>query len=67
LNLSVPQIIDELNPIIRDFTNYYGWAQSYRYLSWLDYYVFKRVLVYLKKKYKNTSVKKVVAKHFTSK
>jgi len=32
-NLSVPQLIDKLNPIIRGFSNYYNWAQSYRVLS----------------------------------
>lgn len=63
-NSSVPQLIDLLNPIIRGFSNYYSWGQSYRFLSYLDYYVFKRIKIYLKKKYKKTSMKEIVKKHF---
>ena len=63
-NSSVPQLIDLLNPIIRGFSNYYSWGQSYRFLSYLDFYVFKRIKIYLKKKYKKTSMKEIVTKHF---
>jgi RNA-directed DNA polymerase len=32
-NLSVPQLIQKLNPIIIGFSNYFNLAQSYRYMS----------------------------------
>ena len=63
-NKSVPQLIDILNPIIKGFSNYYSWGQSYRYLSYLNFYLYKRIMVYLKKKFKKTSVRHIVDKYF---
>lgn len=66
-NLSVPEIIIKLNPIINGFANYYSFAQTYRYLSWLDMYVKKRILILLKKKYKKSSVNWIVSNFFDEK
>lgn len=66
-NLSVSQLIIKLNPIILGFSNYFCFGQSYRQLSWLDMFVFKRVFVALKKKFKKSTVENIVKVNFNEK
>lgn len=63
-NLSAPQIIQILNPIIAGFSRYFNLAQSYRYLTWLDMYVLKRLMIWAKKKYKKIPMNVLVDKYF---
>lgn len=65
-NLSVPQLITKLNPIILGFSNYFCFGQSYRQLSWLDMFVFKRIFVALKKKFKKSTVENIVKVNFNN-
>lgn len=59
-NASVPKLIQKLNLIIMEFSNYFNLGQSYRYMTWLDMFVLKRILIWLKKKFKKTSMKELV-------
>ena len=66
-NLSPPQLIEKLNPIIRGFSNYYNYSQSYRILSWLDLFVHKRLLQWAKKKFKKLPMSIITKKYFVTK
>lgn len=63
-NFSVSQLIDKLNFIIRGFGNYFNWSQSYCFLRCLDSFIFKRVFVFLTRKFKRLSKETIVTRYF---
>ena len=51
LNLSLDQLIHALNPILRGWTNYHRHNASKRCFAYLSYYLWWRVIRWLRKKY----------------
>jgi hypothetical protein len=62
--LSVSQLIDKLNPILKGFSTYFNWSCSYRLLNWLDFFIFKRIFLYLSKKFKKFSKRVIIERYF---
>ena len=58
-NLSLDQLIHALNPILRGWTNYHRHAASKRCFSYLDYYLWCRMVRWLRKKYPRLTWKQV--------
>jgi RNA-directed DNA polymerase len=51
VNLSLPELLRKLNPILRGWTNYFRFAAAKRTLSYLRHYVWWRVVRWLRKKH----------------
>ena len=54
-NLSASELVIRLNPIIRQWVNYYSLGHSARMLNLIDRHLYKRLRVWLIKKYPKTS------------
>jgi len=63
LNVSPYRLVNVLNPIIRDWGNYFG-IGTLRIFSRLDYYIWYRIWRYLRRKYKKVSTKNLVTRYF---
>lgn len=63
LNWSPYKMIKTLNPIIREWGNYFGIGML-REFSRLDYYIYYRIWRYLKRKFKKVPVKILVDRFF---
>lgn len=63
LNASPYRLINILNPIIRDWKNYFV-IGTLRIFSRLDYYIWYRIWRYLRRKYKKVSTKNLVKRYF---
>ena len=56
-------MVNILNPIIRDWGNYFG-IGTLRIFSRLDHYIWYRIWRYLRRKYKKVSTKNLVSRYF---
>lgn len=63
LNVSPYRLVNILNPIIRDWGNYFG-IGTLRIFSRLDHYIWYRIWRYLRRKYKKVSTKNLVNRYF---
>lgn len=54
-NISAYELIKKLNPLITGWTNYFGLSICAKTLSHLDNYIYRRIWVWIKKKYPRTS------------
>jgi RNA-directed DNA polymerase len=59
LNLSLDQLIHALNPILRGWTNYHRHNASKRCFAYLSYYLWWRVIRWLRKKYPRLTWKQI--------
>lgn len=63
---TVPQslgaILGQLNPVLRGWSNYYRYDAAKATFAYLDYYTWRRVYRWLRKKHPKMSVKRMVAK-----
>ncbi len=70
LNLSLDQLIHALNPILRGWTNYHRHNASKRCFAYLSYYLWWRVIRWLRKKYPRLTWKQIRrrcwGRHWTS-
>ena len=70
LNLSLDQLIHALNPILRGWTNYHRHNASKRCIAYLSYYLWWRVIRWLRKKYPRLTWKQLRrrcwGRHWTS-
>ena len=58
-NLSLDQLIQVLNPILRGWTNYHRHAASSRCFAYLSHYLWWRVIRWLRKKYERLTWKQI--------
>jgi RNA-directed DNA polymerase len=58
-SLSLPQLLYQLNPILRGWTSYFRHAASKRTFAYLDYFTWWRVVRWLRKKHKRPSWKRL--------
>lgn len=65
-NLTAYQLIKVINPIITGWTNYYGLSTCAKTLSHLDNYIYRRLWVWIIKKYPRTSKVYLAEKFFKS-
>ena len=69
-NLSLDQLIHALNPILRGWTNYHRHNASKRCFAYLSYYLWWRVIRWLRKKYPRLTWKQIRrrcwGRHWTS-
>lgn len=63
LNISPYRLVNVLNPIIRNWGNYFG-IETLRIFSRLDHYIWYRIWRYLRRKYKKVSTKNLVSRYF---
>jgi len=63
LNVSPYNLVNMLNPIIKNWGDYFG-VGSFEIFSRLDYYIWYRIWRYLKRKYKKVSTKNLVRRYF---
>lgn len=63
LNVSPSRLVNILNPIIRNWGNYFG-IGTLRIFSRLDHYIWYRIWRYLRRKYKKVSTKNLVSRYF---
>ena len=63
---SVIEVLNKINPVIRGFTNYYAWSNSYNRLKTLDGLLFRYFKKYLIRKFRNKGIRRPVwvAKNF---
>ena len=70
LNLSLDQLIHALNPILRGWANYHRHNASKRCFAYLSYYLWWRVIRWLRKKYPRLTWKQIRrrcwGRHWTS-
>jgi RNA-directed DNA polymerase len=59
LNLSLDQLIHTLNPILRGWTNYHRHNAAKRCFAYLSYYLWWRVIRWLRKKYPRLTWKQI--------
>ena len=59
MNLSLDQLIHALNPILRGWTNYHRHNASKRCFAYLSYYLWWRVIRWLRKKYPRLTWKQI--------
>lgn len=60
LRKSVIEVLNKINPVIREFTNYYAWANSSNRLKTFDGLLFRYFKKYLIRKFKNKRIRWVV-------
>ncbi|MFY9592642.1 MAG: group II intron reverse transcriptase/maturase [Bacteroidales bacterium] len=53
LKRSLPELVKELNPILRGWRNYYGLKTAWGWLAKVDWYIHKRFTIWYNKKRKN--------------
>ena len=58
-NLSLDELIHALNPILRGWTNYHRHTASKRCFAYLSYYLWWRVIRWLRKKYPRLTWKQI--------
>ncbi len=61
LPMSPGDILAQLNPVLRGWSNYYRYDVAKATSSYLDYYTWHRVFRWLRKKYHKMPVKRMVA------
>lgn len=54
-NISAYELIKKINPLITGWTNYFGFSICAKTLSHLDNYIYRRIWVWILKKYPKTS------------
>lgn len=59
-NSSIFILINKLNFIIYEFSIYFNLIQNRRYFLWLDYFIYKKLLFWIKKKYKRSTIKWII-------
>ena len=59
LNLSLDELIHALNPVLRGWANYHRHAASKRCFAYLSYYLWWRVMRWLRKKYPRLTWKQI--------
>ena len=59
MNLSLDELIHALNPILRGWANYFRHAASKRCFAYLSYYLWWRVMRWLRKKYPRLTWKQI--------
>ena len=66
LKESVVEVLNKINPVIRGFSNYYTWSNSYNRLKTLDGLLLRYFKKYLIRKFRNKGVRRPVwvAKNF---
>jgi len=60
LQKSVVEVLNKLNPIVRGFTNYYSWSNSYNRLKTFDGLLFRYFKKYLIRKFRNKGVRRPI-------
>jgi len=63
LNVTPYRLINILNPVIKDWGNYFG-IGTFKIFSKLDHYIWYRIWRYLRRKYKKVSVKNLINNYF---
>ena len=63
-NATAIALISELNPIIRGWENYYGLGLSAKVLAHIDNYVYRRITIWLKRKFSKTSIVRLNSIYF---
>ncbi|HEY5477597.1 MAG TPA: group II intron reverse transcriptase/maturase [Tepidiformaceae bacterium] len=59
ISLSLPQLLDHINPLLRGWTSYFRHAASKRTFGYLDHFTWWRVVRWLRKKHKRPSWKRM--------
>ena len=60
--LSLSEILMQLNPVLRGWSNYYRYDAAKSTFSYLDHYTWSRMFLWLRKKHHKMPVKRMVAK-----
>ena len=64
IGLSLDQLVHALNPILRGFTNYHRHAASKRCFSYLDHYLWWRMMLWLRKKHPRLTWKQIKRRYW---
>lgn len=64
IRFSLEQLLFQLNPILRGWSYYFRWDAAKSTLSYLDYYVWRRVFGWMKKKHPKHGIKALKRKYF---
>jgi RNA-directed DNA polymerase len=64
LGLSLDQLVHALNPILRGWANYHRHAASKRCFSYLDHYLWWRVMLWLRKKHPRLTWKQIKRRYW---
>ena len=61
---SLEQILARLNPVLRGWSYYFRFDAAKRTLAYLDYYAWRRVLLWMRKKHPTRGIRELRRKHF---
>jgi len=64
IGLSLDQLVQALNPILRGWTNYHRHAAAKRCFSYLDHYLWWRVMLWLRKKHPRLTWKQIKRRYW---
>lgn len=64
LHNSALTLVKALNPVLKGWAQYFGIGTASQILGSVDAYVYKRMEVWMKKKYPKTSVRKLISTYF---
>ena len=61
---SLEQILAQLNPVLRGWSYYFRFDAAKRTLAYLDYYAWRRVLIWMRKKHPTRGIRNLQRKYF---